>query len=776
MQTTRQHPLALLRAQGLRATAAACGLLCLHLAAAAQTAAPASSRPTITITGALPNALEAVPGSSSVVSARQLEAERPYTVREALQGVPGLHVVGEDAFGLNLNIGLRGLNPRRSSRTLLLEDGMPIQLAPYADPTTHYHTPMERVSRIEVIKGSGQIVHGPQTVGGVINFVTRAVPTQGFAGDADLSLGNRDFRRVSANVGSGNGQLGWLLSASRKQGDGSRTGAEHSVTDISGKLEVQLNAQHALRAKLGWFEESSGFGEGGLDQARFDRNPYANPFRNDRFELERSAAQLVHSWTPSADLRLATQLYHHKVDRASYRQLDSVAEFEGVEDDNGVLVAEIELGSLRSRAPDSGPRLAACRINGAAITYAVPNGWEERASQCGNQMRPRQYTVYGVEPRLELTHMAFGLRSELVAGLRLHREDVVRKRFNGITPTARENSEGTYFRDQFEIQTDATAAYVQNTFIGSNWSVTPGLRYESYRLRNTVVLAREDRPANNGRSVSSRTNKVLPGLGVTYFGLPGTTLFAGIHRGIAPPRPDANLSPLDSNFRAVAPEISTNMELGLRSSPAKGVQLEATLFEIDFKNQIVPGYAVGSGQTFSNAGKTVNRGLEVAGRVDLGTMQGSPHNPYLSASWTHVNKASFQGRLLVPQFEPGETETDVFVDVNGRRLPYAPKNLVSLSLGFEHAAGWDARLGITHVGEQFSDALNTVAPDPTGQSGRIPAYTLLNAAVNYSIKPMGATVYLSVTNLTDKAYLVSRVNGAFAGVPRQVVAGARFKF
>jgi Fe(3+) dicitrate transport protein len=75
--------------------------------------------------------------------------------------VPGVHVVDEDALGVNLNIGARGLDPRRSSRTLLLEDGMPIHLAPYSDPSAHYHPPSERVERLEVLKGSGQVVHGP---------------------------------------------------------------------------------------------------------------------------------------------------------------------------------------------------------------------------------------------------------------------------------------------------------------------------------------------------------------------------------------------------------------------------------------------------------------------------------------------------------------------------------------------------------------------------------------------------------------------------------------
>ena len=157
-------------------------------------------------------------------------------------------------------------------------------------------------------------------------------------------------------------------------------------------------------------------------------------------------------------------------------------------------------------------------------------------------------------------------------------------------------------------------------------------------------------------------------------------------------------------------------------------------------------------------------------------MQGSAGNPYLSLSLTHLAKASYETDLLVPEFEPGEDETTVFRNTRGNRLPYAPKNLASLNLGFEHASGWDARVGVTYVGEQFTDALNSVAPDPNGQSGRIPAYTLVNASLNYTIKALGTTLYLSGSNLADKVYLVGRVNGAFAGMPRQIVAGARVKF
>lgn len=68
------------------------------------------------------------------------------------------------------------------------------------------------------------------------------------------------------------------------------------------------------------------------------------------------------------------------------------------------------------------------------------------------------------------------------------------------------------------------------------------------------------------------------------------------------------------------------------------------------------------------------------------------------------------------------------------------------------------------------------APEADGSSGFISGDATLCASYNHRLPVSGATLYRSATNLTDKAYLVSRVNGAFAGVPRQVFAGARFRF
>ncbi|HEX4918867.1 MAG TPA: TonB-dependent receptor plug domain-containing protein, partial [Limnobacter sp.] len=201
-------------------------------------------------TSILPSNIENLPGSSNVVDREQLDKREPFSVLELMREVPGLYVVSEDAAGTHLNSGLRGLNPRRSSRTLLLEDGAPtVFFAPYGDPSAHYSTPLERIDRLEVLKGSGQILYGPQTLGGMINFVTKPVPKNGFEGSAKLSAGNQGFRGAYVNLGTGSEQGGVMIDLLKRQGDGIREQHDFDIQDVTIKGQLNINRNHSVIAK-----------------------------------------------------------------------------------------------------------------------------------------------------------------------------------------------------------------------------------------------------------------------------------------------------------------------------------------------------------------------------------------------------------------------------------------------------------------------------------------------------------------------------------------------
>src|SRR5688572_24398483 len=120
--------------------------------------------------------LSRVPGSGVVLGRAALQFGRPVTLTEVLRTAPGVNIRDEEGLSLRPNIGIRGLSPTRSTTVLLLEDGIPFTLAPYGDNASYYHPAFERFDRVELLKGSGQILFGPRTVGGARNSATPAIP------------------------------------------------------------------------------------------------------------------------------------------------------------------------------------------------------------------------------------------------------------------------------------------------------------------------------------------------------------------------------------------------------------------------------------------------------------------------------------------------------------------------------------------------------------------------------------------------------------------------
>ncbi|WP_163014521.1 TonB-dependent receptor plug domain-containing protein, partial [Pseudomonas viridiflava] len=78
-----------------------------------------------------------------------------------------------------LNSGIRGLNPRLASRSTVLMDGIPVPFAPYGQPQLSL-APLSlgNMDAVDVVRGGGAVRYGPQNVGGVVNFVTRAIPDE----------------------------------------------------------------------------------------------------------------------------------------------------------------------------------------------------------------------------------------------------------------------------------------------------------------------------------------------------------------------------------------------------------------------------------------------------------------------------------------------------------------------------------------------------------------------------------------------------------------------
>ncbi len=245
-----------IRAQRQQAAAMRCAAMLLGICAAAspraqQTESAPVELPRVNVLGSSRELSEAA-GSATVIDGQTLEESRVFNVNEALRKVPGVHVREEEGVGLRPNIGIRGMNPTRSTKTLLLEDGLPLSFAPYGDNASYYHPPIDRYESIEVSKGSQVIRFGPQTAGGLINYITPE-PQRELGGFVGLSAGTRGYLNGHMMV-TGNGAIADIY---HKESDGARDNMHSRLDDLNFKWAGQLNEDNKLVLRATHFQEHS---------------------------------------------------------------------------------------------------------------------------------------------------------------------------------------------------------------------------------------------------------------------------------------------------------------------------------------------------------------------------------------------------------------------------------------------------------------------------------------------------------------------------------------
>jgi Fe(3+) dicitrate transport protein len=695
-------------------------------------------QPDVVVIGQRKNLLR-IPGSGATIEADQLERSRVFTVNEALRSIPGAYPRDEEGMGMRPNIGFRGMNPTRSSKVLLLEDGIPLAFAPYGDNATYFHPPIERYSRIEVLKGASQVRFGPHTVGGVINYITPKAPGE-FASQATIAAGNRNYFEVDASAGGPFLGGRALAHGQMKESDGARDNTRIRTNDIALKVEWDIADDQALTARISRYAEDSKITYSGLRRDEFFANPYANPFKNDRYEAERYGGALGHAWFIDDATTLKTTLYGSYFTRDWWRQSSN----------------------SNQRPSDAGD--PAC------------GGMANLNTTCGNEGRLRDYIAAGVESRLAFDHMLFGLPARTETGVRYHVEDQHRRQWNGDTPFARLPGAVNGVRENNDRDIRATSGFVTAQLDLGHILIEPGVRFEhiEFERRNRI----------NGAEGATELDVVIPGLGLVYELTDEAMIYAGVHRGFSPPRVEDIISNTNGATVDLEQEESVNWELGMRGNIAKGLYGDFTYFRMDFSNQIIPASAAGGiGAALTSAGETIHEGLELLLRGslrDAGIL--AEDDVYLRTATTYVPTATFEGRRFstVPGFNcagivppaPGPT-CDL---ITGNRLPYAPEWLLSAAIGYDWNKRASLEIEAQYTGAMYTDDRETVPVTDDGQRGRIESALIWNATVNVEIPDTPLTAYVTVKNVFDETYVVDQTRGMLPGAPRMIQAGVSVNF
>ena len=677
-----------------------------------------------------PEDLSRLGGAANLVDEEQLEKFEYDDPHSVLLQVPGLYVRQEDAFGLRPNIGLRGANSDRSKKVTLMEDGVLFAPAPYAAPAAYYFPMMTRMTGVEVFKGPGAVIYGPNTIGGAVNLKTRDIPTDA-EGRIDVAAGSYLTGKVHAYYGASNDWGGFLIEGVHLQSDGFKEldgGGDTGFNKQELMLKLGVNSDldadtfHRVELKLGIARELSHETYLGLSDADFEASPNRRYAASARDEMDwlRTQATLTHKFELGSDFEITSVAYRHDFGRLWSR-------LNGFQD--GPSLSEILAD------PTSGQR---------AVFYDVLTGQQDTSADAETLLivnNERTFFSQGVQSvaswRLEGEPGQDGAPAwlnTLEVGVRLHNDQIERDHAtDSFTMTGGELvSDGAPSQPVVRNNASALAlaAYAFDTFTIGALSLAPGLRVE------VIQTDFEDQLA--GTSQDNSQQVLIPGFGAFYAFTPTFGALAGVHRGfspVAPGQPDG-----------VEPETSVNYEAGARYLDIEsGSQAELIGFFNDYNNL--------SGQcSFSagcdpdqldnqfNAGEVNVYGAEalLAHRFPLTSGLAVPAR--LAYTYTRSEfKTSFVSEN--PQF--GEVE-------EGDELPYVPEHQASLSLGLD-GGPWGLTLGAT-----FVDEMREVAGQGEPEEGAVTdRYLMLDAAARYA--PLDwLELYARADNLTNTRPIVSR--------------------
>ena len=674
----------------------------------------------VRVIGDRPDSLQHVPGSGTVVSAKEIRRAEPENVAEMLRRVPGLLVRQDESGGTRLDIGVRGLDPTRSRRVLLLEDGIPIEINPYAEPDLYFSPPIERYREIEVVKGSGSILFGPQTIGGVINFLTLAPPasrTVSIEGDA----GSYGYAKALAAYGDAVGGVRYIVQAFHKQSNGARD-EPYQADDVFTKIAFDTGTKGEATVKIGFHDERAVSTEVGETENMYLTDPQRPTFAPDDFlHVRKYEFSVIHQQQLTPETKLRTLAYAYETSRVWNRQDYDRFAIPGTIYDRIVGDTSINEGAIYFKNSDS--------------------------------IVDRTYDVAGIEPKLEHKFSTSIVDHDLEVGARLLVESGHRAQREGTTPTSQA---GDLTIDETH-RTYAFAGYVADSMaFGDDVIVSPGLRIEHAQFERDLA-----RDIVNGVSVDEAIDGrtfdtgVIPGIGM-ILGRADAHIYAGIHVGYAPPRVVTAISDTGVD-EELEPEKSIEYELGTRLR-RRYVRLEATAFLTNFENQIVAGNVLNGAKTqLINGGATRHLGVEGGAIFGLGKALALPLTIDLGANATLAH-ATFVG---------GEWANDV--------LPYAPSAVVNGTLDVEHESGFGGEIAFTYTSSQFTDEFDTIKVDPTGRDGIIDPYAVTDLMLRYRHRPTGLTASFSIKNLFDTTYVLSRMpDGIFPGSPRSIIAGLRW--
>ncbi|MCH2037826.1 MAG: TonB-dependent receptor [Rickettsiales bacterium] len=659
-----------------------------------------------------------VPESVSILTGDEIKFVSPAHPAEVLNRTAGVHVN---------NLGGEGhMTAIRQPITtggvyLFLEDGIPTRPTGLFNHNALYEINIPQADKIEIIKGPGSALYGSDSIGGIINSITKPSPRK-----AELEInpeyGSYGWKRLLASGGSPiNNDFGFRIDLNLTDNEGYRDESEYNRYSTTGRLDGFIGDDLYVKTILSYTQVDQS-GVSGLEEADYLNNPKKNFYHNDvgRREVEAFRFSSEISYEPdSINLYTITPFFRDN-------QMKLMPSWMLTYDPNDRDYQFQSYGFL-AKYRRKLPSINAEFITGVDVDY-TPSTYQE--------------------VRLSTTQDSNGI-------------------FTDTSETGRVNYD--YDADQLSI----------SPYVHGEWQaqeklrLTTGLRYDYFTVDyqdNLPSSVPEQqfgfggfnhlRPDSGDLSYDSFS----PKLGIIYDLTKHHDLYANYrHSFRVPSIGQLFRSGSSTNTSELDPVKTDSFEIGSRGQWFGWLNYDAAIYHMVVKDDIVRYIdTISNTRQVTNAGETEHQGIEIGLNGDITDEWG------FRTAWSFTNQEYKDYTALF-----GFPTTQI--NYAGNDVGKAPSTVGNLAIQYRpsYLAGTTFELEWEHLGEYYTDETNTQ---------EYGGHDLFNVRASYDVNDT-VQIYGRAMNITDELYSTYTSNQVGdpdiqyrPGLPRAFYVGLRATF
>jgi iron complex outermembrane receptor protein len=332
--------------------------------------------------------------SEEVITRDEIARTPARTIADVLDDALGVEIVGRSPA--QADIAMRGSS---TTQVLILVDGVRVNDQQTEHANLDLAVPLQDVERIEILRGAGSTLYGPDAAGGVVNIIT--------TGHDGAAASRRSLRGWGGSFGTGGasgaiadsiGAFGVQASVEHERSDGHRADTDYGVTLASLAAARQVGSGR-LRARAGLGVRSFGAADFYAIYPSHERTRSATgSISYDFSPSDRVRTSLTASTRHHSDdyvlVRDNPSLYHNR-HRSSQSGIEAVARIAlaptvvaaigadgsdarlrserlgNRDEQRGALFAEATLGSAGSARLDAGARIDWSSVNHEFVSPSI---------------------------------------------------------------------------------------------------------------------------------------------------------------------------------------------------------------------------------------------------------------------------------------------------------------------------------------------------------------------------------------------------------------------